>query len=118
MSDQNQNDYLYYLSSTVGGLGFNFYDFHSYNDNGSIAVSKSTVGGQSILLGEYGPSSQWKYRSASANQSTIDNFINNASNQGYMGAMAWSYLPDGSNWELRGNSAMWTIEYYGQLFGH
>ena len=118
MSDQNPNDFLYGLSGTVGGVGYNFYEYHAYNTSGYIAVGKSNVGGQPIMLGEYGPSSQWMYNSASSNQSTVNNFINNASNLGYMGAAAWAYLPDGSNWQLQGNNAMWNIEYWAAAFGH
>lgn len=118
MSDQNSSDYTNSFSSTVGGLGFDFYDYHSYNDSGSLAVKPSNVGGKPLMLGEYGPGSSWNNRSQAANQATIDGIINNASNLGYVGASAWCYLPDGSNWQLRGNSAMWTIEYYAALFGH
>ena len=118
MSDQNATDYTNYLSTTVGGLGFNFYDYHSYNDKGTLAVSKSTVGGQPIMLSEYGPANPWKTRTDAANQTTINNFINNASNQGYIGAAAWCYIPDGSNWEMRGTNAMWNVEYWGALFGY
>ncbi|HLH72884.1 MAG TPA: hypothetical protein VKX96_06345 [Chloroflexota bacterium] len=118
MSDQNSSDYTNYFYSTVGGLGFSFYDYHAYGDSGSLAVSPSNVGGAPLLLGEYGPGSPWMDRSDSANQTTINNIMNNASNMGYQGAVAWCYLPDGSNWQLRGNNAMWVIEWWAADFGH
>jgi hypothetical protein len=118
MSDQNSSDYINSFSSTVGGLGFSFYDYHAYGDSGAIAVKPSNVGNAPLLLGEYGPSSPWMNRTDSANQTTIDAVMSNATSLGYQGALAWSYLPDGSNWQLRGNNAMWVIEYYGALYGH
>ena len=57
-------------------------------------------------------------RTDAANQTTIDSIMANATSLGYQGALAWSYLADGSNWQLRGNNAMWVIEYYGALYGH
>jgi len=118
MSDQNSSDYTSYFSSTVGGLGFNFYDYHAYGDSGALAVSPSNVGNAPLLCGEFGPGSPWMNRSDSANQTTINNIMGNATSKGYIGVAGWSYLPDGSNWQLRGNNAMWVIEYFGNLYGH
>jgi hypothetical protein len=118
MSDQNSSDYVNDFSSTVGGLGFSFYDYHAYGNSGSIAVSPSNVGGAPMIVGEYGPSNPWNDNSAATNNSCIDNIMNNASNLGYKGTVAWTFTPDGSNWQLSSNSAMWTIEYYGAAFGH
>jgi len=118
MSDQWYGDYTSNFNGTVGGLGFDFYDYHSYDSNGGINVSPSNVGGKPLLLGEYGPSSTWSSRSDSANQTTIDAFMNNASNKGLKGAIAWCYLDDGSSWGLRGRNQMYNISWWSQHFGH
>lgn len=118
MSDQNAGDYTGAFNSTVGGLGFDWFDYHSYDDNGSVNVSPSNVGGKPLMLGEYGPSSAWPNRSDTANQATIDAFMNNASSKGLKGTAAWSYLDDGSNFMLRGRNQMWNIEWWAAHFGH
>lgn len=117
MSDQNPTDFTNYFSGTVGGLGFKFYEYHAYNNTGYIQVNPSNVGNAPLMLSEFGPSSAWNNNSSSVNNTCIDDFMYNAKNQGYLGLAAWCYVADGSNWQLNSNSAMWTIEYYANLWG-
>jgi hypothetical protein len=44
--------------------------------------------------------------------------MNNASNKGLKGAIAWCYLDDGSSWGLRGRNQMYNISWWSQHFGH
>jgi len=113
MSDQYAPDYTTYFSSTVGGLGFNFYEYHDYNGDGSIPVSSSNVGGARIELNEFGPGAGWNNQSYSTNKSVLSAFVNNAKAKGYSGAAFWSYIGD-TNFQLRGNTLMGDMAYWGR----
>ena len=103
----------------VGGVGLNYYDYHSYSDSPSLFSLGS--GGpypqidRPIVLAEYGPRTTGNVNT----QNTVTgNFINQASYLGWAGALAWDYDPTGQdnlsliygigNW----HSCCWTLQWY------
>jgi len=116
MSDQYAAEYTTYFNSSVGGLGFDFYEFHCYNGDGSIPVSSGNVGGAPLYLGEFGPGAGWTHLSYATNKATLGTYLNNAQNQGYLGAAFWTYIQDG-DFQLRGNALMGDINWWGTYFG-
>lgn len=105
--------------STLGGLGFDFYDCHVYSMASSpLTVTPADVGNAPLFLGEYGPNAGngWADYSSSQNQNTVNNFCNQANSDGYSGMLAWSYVP-GSSFSLQNTSSLWNMEYYGAIWG-
>jgi hypothetical protein len=117
MSDWQVTDYTTNFNSTLGGLGFDFYDLHVYSNTGSLGVT-APIGGKPVLLGEYGPATPWNNNSYASNKATLGSFVANAENHGFMGASAWCFLPDGGNWQLNNNTLLGDIGYYGTQFGY
>ncbi|TDL18603.1 glycoside hydrolase [Rickenella mellea] len=70
------------------GTGLDFYDIHSYSDNGSELPKASTFGlDQPVLLGEFGELTG----EGDAHQSqVVSNFMNAARNGGWAGALYWT----------------------------
>ncbi len=107
MSDQNYVDYQSaHFPNTIQGLGFDYYEYHSYNDNGSIAVSASQVD-QPLFLGEYGPDPGWLNFTYGQNQAFLQATEVNTVNQGYCGASFWAYITT-DNYELTGKTILST----------
>ena len=116
-SDDHSDDFNSNFYGTVGGLGFNFYDYHQYSNAGTpLRVTPAAVHNAPLYLGEYGPTGGWDHQSDSANQSLIDYFTSEANSKGYTGMLAWSYTGD-SNYQLQGNNALWVLNYYGSQWG-
>lgn len=118
-SNDHSDDFNYSFSITMGGLGFNFYDYHQYsNVNTPLRVLPSAVGGAPLYLGEFGPSGQgWGQQSDADNSSLIDYFAAEVNSKGYAGMLAWSYNDDGTNYSLKNLNAIYTLDYYGNLWG-
>jgi hypothetical protein len=75
-----------------------FWDYHTYNDAGTIAINSSQagVGGKPLILGEFGPSTK-NWSTSTVNKTTlIDNFWNAGIANGFEGICIWSYKNDGS----------------------
>lgn len=129
ISDGNSKELIDGFSTTVGGLGLDFYDVHDYfdmtkfNNNNSGANApllpnpSIATDGKPFILGEFAASDpktgddQWK--------SLIDQYVSQISQQGYAGAFLWCYLPDGANYEvvdqkLTWNAHGWNWQWYGK----
>jgi hypothetical protein len=107
MSDQNYVDYQSAnFPSRLQSLGFDYYEYHSYNDDGSIAVNASQVD-QPLFLGEYGPSPGWLNFTYAQNQTFLDATETNVLNKGYSGASFWAYITT-DNYELIGKTILST----------
>ncbi|BDI34547.1 hypothetical protein CCAX7_65980 [Capsulimonas corticalis] len=119
MSTDQPNALIYNFWTTLGGLGFDFYDCHVYSTNTiPITVTPANVGNAPLFMGEYGPNagSGWANYSAAQDQSFVDNFCNDANNKGYYGMLAWSYVP-GSSFSLQNTNTLWNMSYYGGIWG-
>jgi hypothetical protein len=116
MSDQYSADFTSYFNSSVGGLGFDFYEYHDYNSDGSINVSAGNVGNAPLEMNEFGPGSGWNNYAYTTDKNVLGSFLNNAQNQGYYGAAFWCYIND-SNFQLRGNTLMGDMSWWGSYFG-
>lgn len=115
-SDDHSSDFNSNFYSTVGGLGFNFYDYHQYSDAGTpLRVTPAAVHNAPLYLGEYGPTKGWDHNSDTVNQHLIDDFALQVVSKGYTGMLAWSYTGD-SNYQLQNNNALWVLNYYGNLW--
>ena len=104
-----------------GGVGLNYYDYHQYSDSPNLFALGSNGPYPSIdkpiVLAEYGPRTTGNW---SLQNTVTDAFVNQASNQGWAGSLAWDYDPSGAdnlslisgvgNW----HNASWTIQWYGQ----
>ena len=117
MSDQYSADYTSYFTSTVGGLGLNFYEYHDYNGDGSVPVSNANVGYAPLDMNEFGPGNGWNNNSYTSNKNVLGQFLNNAQNKGYEAAAFWCYINDG-NFQLRGTTLMGDMSWWGATFGH
>jgi hypothetical protein len=70
------------------GQGLDFYDFHLYNDNGSIPAASTLGLDKPVYVGETGQSTNsWN---DSIQNTEFSNVLNNAKN-GYAGAGIWAY---------------------------
>lgn len=119
MSDSGYSDLVNNFSNTVGGLGFDFYEYHMYNDQGWCPVP-GTLGGKPVEMNEFGaatPAEGWNHNSYTFNHALLDNFVQNSINAGYAGAAFWCYINDG-DYQLRGNQLMGDISWWGNYFGH
>ncbi|MCG9895475.1 MAG: cellulase family glycosylhydrolase [Fimbriimonadaceae bacterium] len=113
----------------LGGLGLDYYEFHSYATNPNL----NTVPGwldKPLLIGECGPSLLPPNYSGSvwteADQNTaINNHIDQARFRGYAGTMPWMYYSAAGNGEnlartAGGNqdweSGAWTFKWWGDQF--
>jgi hypothetical protein len=95
------------FNSTIGGLGFDFYEYHMYNDQG-WCPEPATLGGKPVELNEFGSaetSNGWNHQSYSYNQTLLNDFVNNAKSAGYLNIAPWCYINDG-DYQLRGNQLM------------
>jgi hypothetical protein len=95
------------FTDTVGGLGFDFYEYHCYNDNG-WCPEPATLGGKPVELNEFGSASTsegWNHNTYSFNKTLMTNFVENASAAGYLNVAPWSYVDDG-DFQLRGNPVL------------
>ena len=95
------------LTSTVGGLGFDFYEYHMYDDNGWCA-EPATLLGKPVEMNEFGSgetSNGWKHQTYAYNQNLLKDFISSAQAIGYDNIAPWSYVDDG-DYQLRGNLLM------------
>jgi hypothetical protein len=116
-------------NSWFGGLGLDYYEFHSYSDAPNLAIRPSYVD-KPFLLGEYGPSlpapnytgQNWTETQV---KNAVDSHVTQARDRGYAGSMAWMYFNspnNGENYVITpgGNQAYkqqaWTLQYYGNLF--
>jgi hypothetical protein len=105
--------------STLGGLGFDFYDCHVYTTSSSpITVTSSMDGGAPLFLGEYGPNASdgWSDYSSSEDQTVVNNFCNAANSNNYTGMLGWCYVSGGS-FTLQNTNTLWNMEYFGNLWG-
>jgi len=102
--------YTALTSANVGNLGFDFYEYHMYNDQGWCPIGGSFLG-KPVELNEFGaatPSEGWNHNSYSFNQTLLNNYMNNAKNAGYAVVAPWCYINDG-DYQLRGNALMSNI---------
>lgn len=106
-----------YLTGTLLSCNFDFYDCHCYSTSGSpLQLTPSQVGGKPLLAGEFGPNNGWANYSNSQDQTYVNNFCNDATNKGYTGLLAWSYL-GGSPWQLQGTNTLWVLQWWGNDWG-
>ena len=112
--------------NTVGGIGYDFYDCHCYSSSGTpLRVTTAQVlDGKPLVLGEYGPSQPLNANAPyrwSGSSFVVDNFCQNAAAENYFGMLSWSYLSDNGtpqdNFALQNKSELWTMDYYGNLWG-
>ncbi len=107
MSDQNYVDYqAANFPNRLQGLGFDYYEYHSYNDDGSLAVNASQVDAP-LFLGEYGPDPGWLNFTYAQNQTFLNATEANALSKGYSGASFWAYITT-DNYELIGKTILST----------
>lgn len=76
------------------GLGFDFYDFHVYDNNGTIPYlydicALSRKEGIPVILGEFGQGS--KRNDDALQRSSTEKFLNNAYHSCLEGALAWRF---------------------------
>lgn len=101
----------------MSGLGLDFYDVHRYGDGGLPTVAELGVK-TPVLLGEFGPGNQAKGQDDEAQKAAVENFLRNARDGGYAGAVYWDYAYPGIRVEsnlniLRGGgSAEWRPAAY------
>lgn len=77
------------------GLGLDFYDYHKYDDTGSLIAANSLPQDVPTIIGECGQStSKWD---DSIQDSAIKSFMNNAWNNGYAGILFWRYSYPGDS---------------------
>lgn len=116
-SDDNANDFNNNFYGTVGGLNFNFYDYHQYSNQGTpLRVTPAAVHNAPLYLGEFGPNPGWDHQSDSTNQQLVDYFVSEVTSKGYTGMLAWSYTGD-SNYEIQNKNVIWNLEFYGSQWG-
>ncbi len=116
-SDDHSDDFNSNFYGTVGGLGFNFYDYHQYsNVNTPLRVTPAAVHNAPLYLGEFGPTGGWNNYSDADDQKTVDYFAAEANSKGYSGMLAWSYIGD-SNYMLQNKNTLAVLSYYGNLWG-
>jgi len=126
MSSWNTN----YLSSsnnfyaTVGGLGFDFYDFHIYATNYPVPAVPAFVH-KPLLLGEYGPTlgATYYWTNTVEWKTIIGNYLGKAAAQGWAGTLGWMYYEgdtgdnnqEGMVW-LPGDAGNWKDPAYEILY--
>ncbi len=103
-----------------GGVGLNYYEYHTYTDSPNLWTIGSAGAYPSIdkpiILGEYGPSTTGN----TALQTTVtDTFINQEQARGWAGSLAWKYDATGADsytivtgigaWK----DPAWKIQYWG-----
>ena len=112
-STYTQADYTTNFNSTVGGLGFNCYDIHSYSNsyNPNAPVTESEVGNAPLFCGEFGPLSGTYW-----NATYMDDVLTPGASSGWHGFLAWDYLGGGS-YGLEGTSAFSTLSSFGSTWG-
>ncbi len=76
-------------AGVYSGLGLDFYDYHQYDDDGSLVPAKDLHVGLPVLIGECGQGK--RERDDETQRRAVEAFLRNARNQGYAGAVIWSY---------------------------
>ncbi len=104
-----------------GGVGLNYYEYHSYSDSPSLFTYGSSgpypTIDKPLVLGEYGARTT---NDVNLQATVTDSFINQASYGGWAGSLAWTYNANGNdvysvvyglnNWK----PAAWKIQWWGQ----
>jgi len=71
------------------GLGFDFYDYHSYNSNGSLAAADSIRTDLPVIIGECGPTITT--RNDQVEKDVDLNYMNHNIRSNYAGGLIWSF---------------------------
>lgn len=74
------------------GLGFDFYDVHSYRDDGWLPPARDFKADRPIIIGECGQGT--RKDDEDLQRKAVTAFMNNAVNNGYAGCFPWSYGPN------------------------
>jgi hypothetical protein len=103
----------------VSGLGLDFYDIHSYRDDGYLPPVSELNVTLPVIVGEFGPDDAPRPPDEDRQTRAVESFLRNARDGGYAGASYWSYeYPDVNPLEhwltiLRGNgSGEWVPAAY------
>ena len=105
------------LAAEFKGLGLDFYDFHAYEDNGSIPTAASIGMDKPIYVGETGQATE-TFNDATQN-TAITNFFTNGRSGGYAGVSIWyyDYAADGNYLQMLETNGSWrTVDYTLQSF--
>jgi hypothetical protein len=79
-------------SGQAKGLGFNFYDVHSYRDDGEIPPVSALGVTLPVIVGEFGPNSpKGTNPNDEVAKNAVTSFLNHARDRGYAGAAYWAY---------------------------
>lgn len=75
----------------VSGLGLDFYDIHSYRNDGFIPPVSELSVGLPVLLGEFGSDQEPPHPDDDRQLKAVETYLRNARDGGYAGASYWSY---------------------------
>lgn len=91
------HDYQNVQSGYFNQVGLDFYDFHSYSDDGYLpnySTLSTVIGGKPCIIGECGQ--DYDYWSDSIQNTADSTYFYNAWSKGYAGILVWQYNYPGS----------------------